>query len=374
MQVMMSDGQLRPRGVLPVLAGKLVMKNNDIGSFQLTVNGNSPKAARFVPGWRVSILDDDGSVLGSGPATQIGQRLEDANRTRTDTLMGVTDHDVLATSVVIPNPTTPTDQTEAWKGTGAAETVIRNLISAQVGPTAPATYKNPYLRLDDDRKRGSNVAVASRFKNLLEEVQDQLTAGNLIMDVYQSGTAIWVTFRQARDLTRSVRLTRKNSAVGSADLTMIAPTVTEAIVGGTGTGSARTLFRQSYGLGDWGRRVTQFIDRGSAGGSAEMQQAAKTALDEGVQKASVTFEANDIPRLRFGRNFKLGDKITVELGERATVMDTVQIAEINWDEKGRTVKLQVGPTADETKLNQATGPLMGVVKNLSKQLRETQTR
>ena len=347
MRVLMRNPDLAPRGVLPVLSGKLVLRNTDVAAFSLDVNGNDTRALRLDKGWGVQILDG-AQVLASGPVTKIVQKLDGDTPTRTLTVEGMSDMVRLSDMVTIPNPATPDAQADAWTGEGAGETVIRRLISEMIGPDAPAAYRVPGLVMADDLARGKTVHLATRFKPLLDEVQAQALAAGLVVDVVQNGTQILVRFREGQDLTRAVRLSRHNGAVGEATLTEEAPTVTEVIVGGKGEGSARALYRKAVDAGPWQRRITRFEDKGSSGGSSEMQQAAKTALDEGGAKAGVTCEIRDTARLRFGRDFTIGDRVTIDLGAGASVSDVVQIAELSWDEHGREVKLQVGPTADES--------------------------
>lgn len=371
MKVYMRNPALQFRGILPALAGKLVVRKNDVSTWSLTVNGNAKQWERFAEGWGVRISEDD-FVL-SGPATSIEENTAADNRTKTVTISGVSDATVLQDSLIIPNPSNPLAQTNVWTASGKAETVIRKLVNEQIGPSAPADYKIPFLRLEADGLRGKNVSVSERFTNLLDVAQAQAAAGDLLFDIAQDGELAFLKFRTTRDHTKTIRLTRRNGAVKNYELTRSAPTATEVIVGGVGTGATRKLWREPGTVGDWNRRITRFVDKQSTADSNELKQAAQTELEDKAQTSSVTFEATDIPRKRFGKDFHIGDKITVEL-DGGKVQDVLQVAEVSWDAKARDVKLQVGPVADETKLNKASGELVALVKALRKQIRETQTR
>ncbi len=296
------------------------------------------------------------------------------NRTRTLTISGVSDDTYLSDSLVIPNPTEGAEaDSDLWKATGAAETVMRKLVNEQIGPSAPDDYRISDLVVMADGGRGAEVSVSERFTNILEVLQAQATTASLLFTVRQAGQELQFRISEPRDLTKAVRLTRHNGAVGEYSTERKAPEATEAIVGGVGSGATRKMWRVPSEVGDWNRRVTKFVDRQSTSDEDELQQAAENELENKGEKASVTFEANDIPRLRYGRDYVVGDKITVNLDE-SLIQDTLQVAEMSWDEKGRVTKMQVGPVADESKLNESTGTVLELYKKIWAEVRRNQTR
>ncbi|MFB9776109.1 Gp37-like protein [Brevibacterium otitidis] len=375
MQVEIRNHDLAPRGVLPSLSGKAVLRNNSVSTWSVEANGNDPRWRRAQPGWHVRITDHGAPVV-SGFITEFTETASPDNHTRTISISGVSYHALLAGALVIPNPPTVTGQLPAqdmWKGQGPAGDVIRRLIREQIGPTAPADYKVPYLRVPDSTVKGKTVQVGERFTNLLDVVKTAAENGGLVTFFDTHNAEVIFRLRAPRDLTRVVRLTRANGGIGGYTLTQQAPEVTEVIVGGTGTGTTRKLWRATRPDPHWGIRVTQFVDRQSTTDSNELKQAADKELDDGQAKSLVTFDAHPVPNRRFGIDYGLGDRITADL-DGQTITDTLQIAEITWDAKKTDTKYQVGPTADETQLNQATGRLNQRVRELSRQLRETATR
>lgn len=374
MKIQMRDTTLQNRGTLPVIAGTAVIRNNDLSTWSITVNANNDRSKRFQPGWGIRALDDFGNQIFSGPATSMKTVVSGDNETRTLMIEGVSDDIYLADSLILPNPAAgATANADLWKATGPAETVMRKIVNDQIGPAAPSDYKVPYLVLTANQSRGKNVSVSERFTNILEVLQAQATASKLLFGIDQDGQDLRFRIRMPRDLTKAVRLTRHNAAVGGYETEYSAPTATEAIVGGIGSGATRKMWRVANPVGQWGRRVTKFVDRQSTSDQNELQQAAEKELEDKGETASVTFEAKELKRLRYGRDFLEGDRITVDL-DGALIQDTLQVVELSWDETGRSAKMQVGPAADESKMNKTTGPLLDLYKKIWSEVRRNQTR
>ena len=375
MKVQMRDHTLQHRGTLPVTSGSAVIRNNDVSTWQIIVDGNNPRSDRFQPGWGIRVLDDWGNQLLSGPAIKIEVDVSADNKTRNLIISGLSDDVYLMDSLVIPNPPAGAEaNADLWKASGPIETVMKKLVDEQIGPSAPDDYRIEHLIIAGDEKRGKSVSVSERFTNMLEVMQEQI--GDMLFSITQEGKELVFRVQEARDYRRKIRLTRQNSAVGKYTTELSAPTATEVIVGGAGTGSSRKLWREPKGApkpGEWGRRITTFLDRQSTSDSNELKQAAENELEEKGEKASVTFEANETKRLKYGRDFLVGDKITIDL-DGSKIQDILQVVELTWDSAGRAAKMQVGPVADESKLNKATGPLLDLYRKVWSEVRRNQTR
>ena len=79
------SGRVR-RGHLVPLECTAVLRDADVGTFQVTVPASDELSRRMGPGWRVVIQDDDQTVL-SGPLTEVSESVADSTRT----LTGVSD-------------------------------------------------------------------------------------------------------------------------------------------------------------------------------------------------------------------------------------------------------------------------------------------
>jgi hypothetical protein len=251
---------------------------------------------------------------------------------------------------------------------------MRTLVDQQIGPSAPTDYRVDGLVLEPDQGRGGQVTVSARYDNLLETMQELAETGGVNFRVVQDGRRLVLRFREGEDLSRAVRLQEEQGGVTKLNLKRKAPTATEVIVGGSGSGATRKMWRDTQPT-TWHRRVTQFVDRPSTSDPNELQQAAEKALADGQESVSVTFETADTRTIKFGREYDIGDTITLQ-ADLATVTDVVQVADISLQNGSRRASVQVGPVADESKLAE-TSPIPALLRKrlaeLSQMVRRRQT-
>ena len=339
------------RGILPLLGGRVTLRRNAVSDFDLTINGNETGWERFETGYRIVITETrDGEpqpwqVL-AGTVTSIEE--EYAAGVRTIHLIGVSDMAWLSRHITYPDPSRTAENQTAdayWKRTGNAETVIRDMVRYNLGPQARAERRDT-LTLDTNRNRGANVTLNTRYKNVLEEAQALALAGGVTFETRQDDGGSVFGFRDQRDMTRRIRLGDENEAVESWKITRSAPEVTSVIVAGQGQGADRNIKVRTGNQNTWGVVAEEFRDRRDTDDDAELIQAGDERLEEGREKASVTFELVDLENMRFGWDYFLGDRVGVYLSG-AVIEDLVQLADISFSETGRAVKLQVGPVLDE---------------------------
>lgn len=345
MDVRIYDPDFRPRGILPVLGGTVVLRHNNVSTFSIDVNGNSSLADRLDTGWHIGLYEDGLQHL-TGVPDKITTR---SQRGVTDiTLSGQSHMRWLADMITIPTPSASVTSQGAdshYKASGPAERVIRNLVRTHVGQDARAEHRRP-LTVDALGDRGGQVSITSRFQPLLDEVRSLAKVGGTRFFTRMENGRVRFSQNVGMDLSRAVRLSEANGAVESYEYSLSAPTVTDVLVAGQGEGTARTLRHVSGNSNAWGVRALVFQDRRDTDEAAELDQAGRETLEDGQESASIALDLIDLPSLRFGRDFLLGDTITVQV-DAGTITDVVQSAEITWGADGRSVKLQVGPTQDE---------------------------
>lgn len=335
------------RGALPVIGGSCKLRRNGVHTFTLTIDGSSELWGRFEKDWRVTI-HDEGQRLLSGVPLKIVETAEGG--VITSELTGESDMTWLKDMITLPAPSKAADKqdTEAyWKRKGPAGDLIGDLVDVNLGPSARAEYKRPLVV--GDIADGPNGSVRTRFMPVIDEVATLAETAGLTVDIVQDDNLKQsvLTVVEGRDFGRRIRLSHANGGIESHSFTLEAPTVTDVLVAGQGEGEARTLGLTHGNDNSWGFKSLQFQDENSTSDQDELDAAGEDTLVEGQEKASVSLAVNDTPNLLFGPDYWLGDTVTVQLSSGVVITDTVQMAELSWDENGRTVKLQVGPTAED---------------------------
>lgn len=358
------------RGILPTLSGSVVLRNNDVSTFSLDVDGGDPLSSRFKRGWRV-VIEDEGVQLLSGAADKIGQSSKQGVQDLT--LSGKDDMLWLRNRITLPNPAKAADDQGSdayYKDKKAADKLIFDLVRKNVGQDARPVRKLP-LRAMPPSGTAEVASVNSRFKTVLEEVE-LLARGKLNIRMGQDDAARQTVMNvtAGRDLSRAVRLTEVNGGLTDFDMSEEAPTVTSVLVAGQGEGEARTLKLVEGNENDWGVTAEVFQDRRDTDEVDQLIQAGEETLEEGREKSTISMEIGETPTAKFGEDFWLGDTITVKLATGAIVTDTVQSAQIDWEAGGRTVKLTIGPVLDE----QDAPRWVQLVRKLQAQIRALQTR
>ena len=192
---------------------------------------------------------------------------------------------------------------------------------------------------------GTSTSLNARWTNLLDEIQTLARVGGLVVDAGQAASSanIEVAVRAAADLSARIRFNRKNG-LGDHEVTLRAPTVTTAFAGGGGTGLTRTTFGLN-GPVRWGnRRIERFYDRRDVpqGSTTELRKTDEEALAEGGESAAVQFNVTESSQYRFGRDFLLGDRLTVQTPTGLSTSGALESVELEFRPHGRTVKLTIG--------------------------------
>lgn len=359
-------GRVR-RGHLVPLGCTVVLRDADVGTFQISVPADDALSQMMGPGWRV-IIQDGGTVL-SGPITEPSEITTE----RTRELVGVSDLQHVQDRGIYADPSKPwTGQTADGKyvASGPVETVVRDLVHANVGTGAIAARRQDGFTVATSQGRGKTVKINDADKHLLETIRPLARLGGITFDAVQEDDGrIVFRFRVPTDRSRSVRFTERNGGLVEGSYTLAAPTVNVVLAAGQGTGNY--LNRREYVRATtWGRRVEEFLDQTSTDDDPEIKQAADEMLDEGREGATASIKAQEVPGLRYGTDFFLGDTVTVEF-DGATVSEPVRQVELEWDGHGRTASLVLG---DHESADDNTPKWVKRVKKLDSRLRNVEFR
>ena len=339
------DQSMRRRGRLPIYAGSVVLRRNGVGTFSLNLL-NSPGMRRLEHGWHVVIMSDDGRQVMSGMPDQ--HTVESNAGVTVTTISGRSHMAWLADTITLPSPASPVEsQSDAayWKDSGKADQVIRRLIESHIGAKAHVSRRRP-IRFSSVDNVGPVKKFETRFKPLLDEVKS-LAGDDLVVSAALENGRISFNVYASTDRRRRVRLSEAGGGVTGYKLEQKAPTATEVLVAGQGQGKDRQIKHITGNRSDWGVSALVFQDRRDTEDVEELVKAGTETLAEAQEQASITVETAAQAGRRFLRDFTVGDTITVSLRDGVEIVDIVQSAQIDWADKGETVKLQVGPVAEE---------------------------
>lgn len=333
------------RGMLPVHAAAVVVRDADASTWTMTVNGRDELAKRLGPGW--GVLFGDATVTESGPIESLEWSTDGAALDLT--LTGVGELSRLADRIIYPNPRLPIDRQDRshYVASGPSESLIRELAWRNAGTAALVARRSPRLVTVASQGRGKTVKVSERFSNLLEACRAIARAGGTTFSAVDENGTVLLRQRIPRDLSRQVRFTDLNGGATAGTLGLKGATVTAAIVAGQGEGQDRMISEVLAEVTPWRRRIEVLKDRRDTGDTGVVDQAGIDAISEGAETATASFEAVEVPGLVLGRDYLVGDIVSAQSAPGVTVAEPVRSAEITWDGHGRTVKLTLGDAPDE---------------------------
>lgn len=313
-------GQLLPEDLVGLTA---VLRYNAVGTWRVILPvGHRLGEILRQPGSGLIVSTANGTLI-SGPTTAVvtNQTTDDINGTYE--ISGVDDSILLAERLAYPTPSTAdvaAQTTEFDVRTGAAETVIKGYVAANIGPTAPAARKVPNLSVQQDQGRGTNVTGSARFETLYELVSGFADLAGLGFTIEQLGTGLEFQVFEPVDRSGTVRLDLDNGRLTKSEYSYSQPKTTRTIVGGDGDGSSRVFLERSSGDSldaedAWNRRIEKFIDQSSTTDTAKLQQAGDEVLTkDGKTVVSVSISPSDDQTMRFGEDWGLGDKVSCVVG------------------------------------------------------------
>lgn len=270
------------------------------------------------------IVERDGVTLLSGPVVSINR--ESSGDRETVTVAGVDDTVWLDRRLVLPVPGGPPYTAAEYDDkSGAAETVLRWYVDRNLGPSASAARRLPYLTLAADLARGLSVRGRGRFHTLTELLQPlALAGGDLGFRIVQVGAGLEFQVYEPADRTGTAVFSRDLGNLAGYSYSTAAPAADYVYVGGQGEGTLREVVEGGTQADiDVYGRIEQFRDRRDVDTTATLEQARTEALAESQPGTSLSINPIDTPAVSFGVEYVLGDRVTVDVeGER--IQDVVR--------------------------------------------------
>lgn len=314
----------------------LNLRFNRTSTWLLELDGSSDPVA-LLPRTGGLIVERDGETLLSGPVVSIDR--ESAGDRTTVTIAGTDDSVWLERRLALPVPTGPPYTAAEYDDKqAAAETVLRWYVDRNLGPSAIAARRLPYLTLAADLARGSTVRGFGRFHPLLELLQPlALAGGDLGFRIVQVGAALEFQVYEPQDLTATAVFSRELGNLAGYAYRSAAPAADYVYVGGQGEGTAREFTEGGTDQVDVYGRIEQFRDRRDVNDPAALPQILAEALAELQPVTGLSLSPIDTAAVSFGTDYTLGDRVTVVVeGER--IEDVVREVTLSYTaERGEQV-------------------------------------
>lgn len=330
----------------PYESCEVIARVNDVSTWQLVLPTDTDAGRLFAtdPFARLEVALD-GAAWRSGPVSHLERSVDfDGDMLQ---INGVDDTVWLARRNAHPQPGTaaPPYSTTAYDvHTGSVAVVLAELARVNAGPSAVAARQVPGLVVPVPAPAGPTVTVSARWQNLLTLCQDTARPAGIIFDVVD------LTFHAYAAVNRGAVFSAGLETLAAWTATADVATANKVVVAGGGTGAARLIRETSsaVSISQWGL-VETFEDRRDTTDLAELDKAAAEALASGIQPTTVVFTPLDTEGQAFGRDWTLGDVVTVIAGG-LTVIDQVREVHVTLDEVGATVIPSVGAPAGDLAL------------------------
>ncbi|MFF9215634.1 siphovirus ReqiPepy6 Gp37-like family protein [Streptomyces viridosporus] len=359
---------------------------NRPASGQVTLPARPEVMELLQPGHRLVVVRDQ-AVWCAGPMEEPQDYAWDleTNSGGTVTVRWSDDLARVAGYVTYPEPTkafaaqdTVTDRMRTFTSVNA-ETIIRQLVNENCGPAALPARRIERLVLDPVAGVGSTRSLSTRFDPLLDSCREVAAGDGLGFRTRQVGTEIRFGVYAPRDLTKTARFSTGLGNLRKIGFTLGAPTATSELVQGGGDPddaatppNVRVYVEVVSGhAADW-YRVEKLVDKtgieSDVGG--ELTQAGTLALGDDNPQASLATVTVDTEDLKAGRDYHLGDRVTVALPTGLEIADIVQTIRLeDTPDEGELVTSVIG-NSDKT----TTTATVRAVRDLGRRLGRLEVR
>ena len=166
-----------------LVGATFVVRYNNVGYWSISLpHGHSLGELLRLPGYGILLTGPSGERIISGPTLSAKLTQTQDNTEGTWEIIGASDDIILSERLAYPTPSNAdvTLQTSGYDiRTGPAETVIKNYVDANIGPSAAAARKISNLTIETDEGRGSTVYANARFNTLQELIYDLAQVGGI---------------------------------------------------------------------------------------------------------------------------------------------------------------------------------------------------
>ena len=311
----------------------LFPRYNDVGSWSLGIPYDHPQAAKLTRGGWLTFMAGDFEVC-SGHLRGL-KRTWGTSDVAGGTLnaYGPTAEVVISDRLAYQVPSSPANAQTAQaydSRSGPGETIIKGWVDANAGPGAITIRETAGFRVETDAGQGATIKGSSRMDNLLTFIQPLAESAGLGFRVaFGSDDVMEFQVFVPRDLSATAKFGSELGNLSSFEQVQEASKSSAVIVGGGGDLTAR-VFREvldTQTISDWGARTETFIDRRDTSDATEMDQSGTEETINNGPMTGLTIKTVDTPNLMFGRDYQLGDKVSLpEFG----ISDILRGVDISW--------------------------------------------
>ncbi|WP_409469056.1 siphovirus ReqiPepy6 Gp37-like family protein [Streptomyces sp. HC307] len=362
---------------------------NKPASGQVTLPALPEYMQLLQPGRRMVVIRD-GSIWCAGPMEQPQAYTWDLGQNAGPGTVTVAFSDDLARVagyLTYPNPAlafegqTTTADVRWSRQSVNAELIIRALVDENCGPSALTTRRIEGLVLDAVAGVGTNRSITTRFEPLLDACRRAAAWNRLGFRTRQVGDEIRFGVYAPVDRTGSARFSSGLGNLRSVAFTMAAPLATSELVQGGNDPkqpplegeppNARVYVEvESGSQADWYRVEKLIEESGKDDSDGELTQAGTLALGDDNPQASLATVTVDTEDLKAGRDFGLGDRVTVVLPTGLEISDVVQTIRLDaTPDDGELVTSVIGDSDKTT-----TTATVRTVRDLARRLGRLEAR
>jgi hypothetical protein len=382
--VTLFNSSLVAQGTIPFITINATLLYNAVGSWSLVVpysqslwnqvmNGDVIIEVNWrnlftfggkceVPGYSDTM---PGALSGSGGLNQPGPFMM---------LSGADYMALLANRICYPAPAS------AWSAQTAAaadtvtnvplETAIKHYVNNNIGPGALAARRMNLLDIATDSARGGNTSYTVHFAqnfslNMMDVIRAMITsagaARGMGVSVKRNGSRLLMDVYVPRNLTNIAWFSEALGNMTSVNFSLTDPTCTDALV----RGSSAFVSSVAASKTQW-NAAEQYIDDSSETVASNLNASAQQAVAAGGYGPILSSTPTDSPFLTFGRDYYLGDIVTIEVVPGANYSDVVTSVAISADAT-QNPTLSVIPSLGNSALSTATDA--SILSSLSTRIR-----
>jgi hypothetical protein len=261
------------------------------------------------------------------------------------------------------------------------ETAIKHYVSANAGISALAARQIPRFDIGTDLLRGNLITYSVKFSpnvnlNLLDLCRTLIASGSgptgMGLSIVRNGTRLSFDVYIPRDLSAKAWFSKQTGNLAGVTLYITDPTCTNALVNGSGT---LMVEKVATGRTTW-NVAEQYSDQTSETDTNNLNANAQQTLLSGGFGPLLNATVTDTPFLTFGRDYFLGDIVTIEVvpgSYYSDVVTSVALTATAGQDPVYTVTPTVGHGGDATSADQSIiGQLITRIRVLETRIRKTQ--